>query len=70
MLLLLAYLLLSQVSSALVSTGAYEVTLNGQLIFSKLAEGGAPSPEALVAACLQQGLVPDPAVAARLGLRL
>ena len=65
------YILVNAISSKLGATGAYEVTLDGALVWSKLATGGVPPLEALVQAIAKgTGLAPDPRVAAQLGLQL
>ena len=68
---MVAFFVLNQLGSGLKSTGAYEVSLNGQLLHSKLASGEVPS-LARLAHLVQQatGLAPDAAVAAQVGLRL
>ncbi len=65
----LGYFLLNGVAAKLQSTGAYEVSLDGKLLWSKIAEGGAPPLEALARAISREtGWAPQPHFAAQLGM--
>ena len=45
---LMVFFLSNMVETQLISSGAFGVTVNGQLIWSKLETGGAPQPQTLV----------------------
>ena len=65
-----AFFLGNQVAGGLKSTGAYEVVLNGELIYSKLATGQVPNTAELAHKIMQAtGLKPDENVAAQFGFR-
>ena len=69
--LLVAFFVCNQLGGGLKNTGAYEVSINGELVFSKLKEGGVPHLAFLVKEVVAKtGLKPDTAVAAQLGLTL
>ena len=69
--LLAAFFVLNQLGGGLQNTGAYEVSINGELVFSKLKEGGVPHLAFLVKeVTAKTGLKPDQNVAAQLGLAL
>ncbi len=69
--LVIAFFLLNQLGGGLKATGAYEATLNGQLIYSKLATNAVPSTAFLVQRIIDvTGLQPDAAVLEQVGLRL
>ncbi len=70
MALLGGYFGMSFLSTQLLSTGAFEVLLNGRTIFSKLATGRPPSVQDVATALVQAGLVADPAAATAYGLVL
>jgi selT/selW/selH-like putative selenoprotein len=68
---MVAFFLLNQLGGSLKSTGAFEVTLNGQLIHSKLASAAVPSTAALARRISEiTGLAPDAGVMAQVGLQL
>ena len=56
--LIVGYFVVNAVASSLVATGAYEVMLDGRLVFSKLASGGAPSTRQLAELIEGAGLRP------------
>ena len=65
----LGYFVLNGLAAKLQSTGAYEVTLNGKLLWSKIAEGGAPNLEVLARGIAREtGWEPQPHFAAQLGM--
>ncbi len=69
--LLAAFFVLNQLGGGLQNTGAYEVSINGEQVFSKLKEGGVPHLAFLVKeVTAKTGLKPDQNVAAQLGLAL
>ena len=68
--LMVGFFVLNQLGGGLKSTGAYEVSLNGELIHSKLATSAVPSLAHLVHSISQAtGLSPDESVMAQMGLR-
>ncbi len=63
------YFILNGITAKLQSTGAFEVALNGKLLWSKLAEGGVPPLEVIARAVAREtGWLPDLQLAAQLGL--
>jgi selT/selW/selH-like putative selenoprotein len=62
------YFVLNGVAAKLQSTGAYEVALNGKLLWSKISEGGVPPLEVIArAVAAETGWSANPQVAAQLG---
>lgn len=56
--LMVGYFLLNSVVSSLSSSGAYEVYLNDELLYSKLKLGAAPSVEQVEALLVSRGITP------------
>ena len=66
---MVGFFLMNSISSSLKTSGAYEVTVNGELIFSKLKTGAIPSLEFLVREIIRvTSLRPVAEVVEQLGL--
>ncbi len=70
MMLLGGYFGLNMAASQLLSSGAFEVMLNGRALYSKLATGRPPTVQEVAMALVQAGLIADPSAAAAYGLML